>query len=560
MLESIHVENFALIDELTLEPGTGFNVFTGETGAGKSIIIDAVTAALGSNVSKDVIRKGSDHAAVELVFSGLPEGLREKLEEYDIQSDSDCLLISRNIRQGRSVSRINGEAVSLKMLTDITSSLIDIHGQHEHQSLLKKDRQLEMLDRFAREELGDLPEKLSGCYRKYTDCRRKLDAMDMDPEKRSREADLLRYEINEIEAAELQDGEDITLEERFRMLEHGERIRFLMEQASSLLSGDGGASDMTGRALSAVSDAQDYDEALKEIRDALMDADDILSGIRRDVTAYLDDMENDPAALKEAEERLDVINRLKSKYGRTIEDIKAYCSERRSELERLDSWEEELLRLKTMEKEALKEYESLADTVSGIRREKAKELEKLMTEAMKDLNFLTARFSIELEKTEPAAKGRDSVSFLISVNPGEDLKPLSKVASGGELSRIMLALRSVLASGDEVGTLIFDEIDTGISGRTAQKVAEKLFAIGSVNQVVCITHLPQIAAMADEQFRIEKHQEGERTVTTVERLSREGQVEELARMSGGARITDAVMKNAGEMKELADELKQKIRN
>ena len=559
MLESIHVENFALIDELTLEPGDGFNVFTGETGAGKSIIIDAVTAALGSSVSKDVIRSGSSSASVELTFSDIPESAALKLSENDIPSEGGYILISRNIRPGRSVSRINGEAVSLKILTDITQELIDIHGQHEHQSLLRKDKQLEMLDRFCRDGLGTLKEELSDRYRKFTEASRKLDSMDMDPEKRSREADILRYEINEIEEAALIDNEDEILEERFRKLEHMERIKLSMEQAAALLSGDGGAADMAGRALMSVSDAAAYDDGISDIRSALTDAEDILSGVWRDVTSYLEDMEDDPQALREAGERLDIINRLKSKYGRTIEDIREYGRARNADLEKLEKYDEELARLRAVKDEALAEYERLAGEVSAVRKEKAAELEKQMTEAMKDLNFLSAHFGILIEETQPTASGRDSVTFLISVNPGEEMKPLSRVASGGELSRIMLALRSVLAMGDETGTLIFDEIDTGISGRTAQKVAERLYTIGTGSQVICITHLPQIAAMADSQFRIEKHQEGERTLTTVEKLDERGEVEELARMSGGARITDAVMKNASEMKELASELKKKMR-
>ncbi len=559
MLQSIRVENFALIDELVLEPEHALNVFTGETGAGKSVIIDAVTTALGKNAPKDIIRKGEDHALVELVFSDIPDDVKALLREEDIPESGDEILISRRIGKNRSVSRINGESVSLKILSEVTAGLIDIHGQHEHQSLLKKEKQLEMVDRFGKEEQGNIPVRLSEIYKELSSLEKTLLSMDSSPEERAREADLLRFEIEEIDEAALKPGEDELLEERFKRLENSEKIREALSEAAYLLGNDSGAAAMTGKALSGITVVAELDKDVEAIRDALLDADNILTDISRDVGSYLDKMDNEAESFSETEDRLNVINRIKTKYGQTLEKIFLYRDEKEKELEKLSGYQEEIESIKRRIEDLKAQYGEMAHKLSKIRKKTAEDLEKRMIRAMEDLNFLTVDMKILFGEKEPTSKGIDDITFLISLNPGEDLKPLSDVASGGELSRIMLALKSVLAQADSVKTLIFDEIDTGISGRTAQKVAEKLFGIGKDHQVICITHLPQIAAMADTQFLIEKAALSDKTVTTVQRLDREGEIKELARMSGGAEITEGVSHNAKEMKELADKLKSQMR-
>ena len=552
MLLELHVKNLALIEKADVEFGEGLNILTGETGAGKSIIIGSVTMALGGKAPKGSIRPGADYAYIELVFSVTGEEKRKALRELEVEPTEDGLvIISRKLTPARSISRINDETVTMARLSQITGLLLDIHGQHEHQSLLYKSKHLEILDAYVKAATQPVKQTIADRYRIYRSLEEKLRGFDLDAESRIREADFLRFEIEEIEASALKEGEEEELTSVYRRYSHSRRIAECLGAAYEAVEGE-----WLARALKEVEQASEYDESLGGIRDQLYDADSILRDAGREMSAYLDSMEMDEETFRKTEERLDLIHNLQAKYGPTVEAICQKLEQKKKRLEELEDYDAHKKRMEQELEECRNGLEKLCTQLTGIRKKASRTLVKKIKQGLVDLNFLDVEFDMEFEKLDHfTPSGWDGAQFLISTNPGQPMRPLKDVASGGELSRIMLAIKTVLADSDDIPTLIFDEIDTGISGRTAQKVSEKLMLIAKSHQVICITHLPQIAAMADSHFEIAKSASQGRTITTIRLLDRQASVEELARLLGGARITEAVLKNAGEMKELADRTK-----
>ncbi len=552
MLLELHVKNLALIEKADVEFGEGLNILTGETGAGKSIIIGSVTMALGGKAPKGSIRPGADYAYIELVFSVTGEEKRKALRELDVEPTEDGLvIISRKLTSARSISRINDETVTMARLSQITGLLLDIHGQHEHQSLLYKSKHLEILDAYVKAATQPVKQTIADRYRIYRSLEEKLRGFDLDAESRIREADFLRFEIEEIEASALKEGEEEELTSVYRRYSHSRRIAECLGAAYEAVEGD-----WLARALKEVEQASEYDESLGGVRDQLYDADSILRDAGREMSSYLDSMEMDEETFRKTEERLDLIHNLQAKYGPAVETIFQKLEQKKKRLGELEDYDAHKKRMEQELEECRNGLEKLCTQLTGIRKKASRTLVKKIRQGLVDLNFLDVEFDMEFEKLDHfTPSGWDGAQFLISTNPGQPMRPLMDVASGGELSRIMLAIKTVLADSDDIPTLIFDEIDTGISGRTAQKVSEKLMLIARSHQVICITHLPQIAAMADSHFEIAKSASQGRTITTIRLLDRQASVEELARLLGGARITEAVLKNAGEMKELADRTK-----
>ena len=556
MLLELHVRNLALIEQADVEFGEGLNILTGETGAGKSIIIGSVNLALGQKVPKDIIRSGADSAWVELVFS-VDEEKRKGLAELEVYPDEDGLLIiTRKILPARSISRINDETVTAAKLRKVTGLLIDIHGQHEHQSLLHASKHLEILDIYAKSKTDPLKSKIRSIYQTYKELQAALAEAGADQDSRKREADFLQFEIEEIEEAAIKPGEEEALTEEYRRFSNGRRIIESLSAAYNAVESDG-----IGRALHQVSEVAAYDEQIKAIQDQLFDAESILNDIHHAIGAYLEDVTFDEEELDRIEKRLDLIHNLQMKYGATAEKIKQALEEKKARLDQLEHFDEYREKTEREYEKAVKQLDQLCGELSDVRKTAAISLTEKIHKGLVDLNFLDVQFSMEFRRLEQyTAGGFDEAEFVISTNPGQPMRSLGMVASGGELSRIMLAIKTVLADSDEIPTLIFDEIDTGISGRTAQKVSEKLAIISRSHQVICITHLPQIAAMADCHFEIAKHAAGGKTTTQIRELKQEQMVQELARLLGGVEITDAVLRNAGEMKELAVRIKQQVRN
>lgn len=553
MLLELHVKNLALIERADVEFGEGLNILTGETGAGKSIIIGSVSMALGGKASRDSIRHGADYAYIELVFSVKGEDRLRALRELDTEPTEDGLvIISRKITPSRSISRINDETVTAARLRQITGLLLDIHGQHEHQSLLYKSKHLEILDAYVKAQTQPAKKKMEEEYKNYCILKKRLSSFEMDHDARLREADFLRFEIQEIEEGNIKEGEEEELTARYRRFSHARRIAENLNEAYDSLQ-----ADAVTRALRSVEQVTEYDEALQSIRDQLYDAEAILSDAGREISAYISSMEFDEESWRQTEERLDQIHSLQNKYGASVLAIQASLEEKRKRLEELENYDAFREQMEKKLKISTDHLCRLCTDLSEIRKKASVELVKRIRSGLLDLNFLDVEFDMEFETLDHfTPDGWDEVQFLISTNPGQPMRPLKDVASGGELSRIMLAIKTVLADSDEIPTLIFDEIDTGISGRTAQKVSEKLSYIAGSHQVICITHLPQIAAMADIHFEILKSASEGSTATTIERLGREKSIRELARLLGGAQITEAVLKNAHEMKDLADQTKK----
>jgi DNA repair protein RecN (Recombination protein N) len=553
MLLELHVKNLALIERADVEFGEGLNILTGETGAGKSIIIGSVSMALGGKASRDSIRHGADYAYIELVFSVKGEDRLRALRELDTEPTEDGLvIISRKITPSRSISRINDETVTAARLRQITGLLLDIHGQHEHQSLLYKSKHLEILDAYVKAQTQPAKKKMEEEYKNYCILKKRLSSFEMDHDARLREADFLRFEIQEIEEGNIKEGEEEELTARYRRFSHARRIAENLNEAYDSLQ-----ADAVTRAFRSVEQVTEYDEALQSIRDQLYDAEAILSDAGREISAYISSMEFDEESWRQTEERLDQIHSLQNKYGASVLAIQASLEEKRKRLEELENYDAFREQTEKKLKISTDHLCRLCTDLSEIRKKASVELVKRIRSGLLDLNFLDVEFDMEFETLDHfTPDGWDEVQFLISTNPGQPMRPLKEVASGGELSRIMLAIKTVLADSDEIPTLIFDEIDTGISGRTAQKVSEKLSYIAGSHQVICITHLPQIAAMADIHFEILKSASEGSTATTIERLGREKSIRELARLLGGVQITEAVLKNAHEMKDLADQTKK----
>lgn len=561
MLEHLHVRNMALIDEIEVDFSKGLNILSGETGAGKSIIIGSINIALGGKASKELIRNGAEYALVELVFSVENKTVENILNDMGIELDDGMVIISRKIMSNRCINKVNGESVTNAMLKNIAGYLIDIHGQHENQSLLVKKNHLALLDRFAKNELDELLEELKSVYKEYSAAKKELEVSVVDEEKRIREVSFLEYEINEIKTANLVKDEDIVLDERYKKLSNMNTIISTLTTVHNLLSDtvNGSAADNVSYGVKHLSRISDLDEDIAGQLSQLLTIEDLISGINKDIASYMDRFEDVTEELSEVEERLNLINSLKMKYGNSVEEIEQYLAEQEIKYNKLKNYDEYVDSLKNNVCNLEKRVEKLSKEISDIRKCKGKELTELIRKSLIDLNFIDVQFEMIFNKhKEYSSKGYDDAQFYISTNPGELLRPLNDVASGGEISRIMLAIKSVLSYIDSIDALIFDEIDTGISGRTAQKVSEKLALIAKQRQVICITHLPQIAAMADSHYIIEKNSDGDRTTTDIKKLDMKAAIEEVARIIGGVQITEAVISNAKEMIQLANNIKFNI--
>lgn len=561
MLLNLHVKNLALIEEVDVDFEKGLIVLTGETGAGKSLILGSVNIALGNKASKDMIRKGTDYSLVELTFS-VSENCAKQLKKYDIYMEEDNIVtVTRKISEGRSISKINGETVNIKTLKNVMSLLIDIHGQHDHQSLLYTKNHLDILDKFAKDSILELKEQIKEEYSKYTKLIKKLEEFNIDEGQKAREIEFAEYEVNEIESANLKPEVDVQVEEEFKKLSNSKEIVSALSEIYNALSYEtaGGLGDIINKAVMDINSIKGMDEKISQFQTELYDIDNLCRELTSQIYDYNSGMDFNPEYVREVEERLDVINHLKLKYGNSIEEILRYKEEKEEYLEKLNNMTDEMESVKNQISELEGTLNNLCTKLSEQRKKAAKELEVLVKQALVDLNFIAVEFEIQITRKESIGEnGFDNVEFMISTNPGESVKPLVKVASGGELSRIMLAIKSILATEDDIDTLIFDEIDTGISGQTAMKVAEKMAKISRNHQVICISHLSQIAAMADSHYLIKKTADENSTTTSIKKLTRQQSIEELVRINGGSGITEAGLIHATEMKDMADRTKSNL--
>lgn len=552
MLEHLHIRNVALIKESEISFGDGLNILTGETGAGKSMIIDSLQFALGGRAGKDFLRHGEKQAAVEALFSVQSQALTEKLAENGIAPEEDgTLLITRTLSEaGKSVCRINGSTVTVGMLKEIAEDMIDIYGQHEHQSLLNPVKHIRLLDRFCGAGFGEAMEEYKNSRQRLKELEKQLTILIGDESQREQRMDMLLFQKEEIEAAELREGEEDALLEQKKRLSSMERlIRLTGESITLLYDGDDrapSACDQLGDALAKLQEAAEYDAALSPLADALADGYAAVEDCARQLKREAEKQEADPEELERIEERLQLFYKLKRKYGGSIEAVLEFYEKAVQELEFLSNSSEKAAELSAKKAEEEKRLSALAETLTARRRATAEQVEEQIETALHDMEMKHARFHIQIEeKADWGADGKDKVEFLISANAGEPLKPLAKIASGGEMSRVMLALKTVLVDADEIGTFIFDEIDTGVSGRTARRVGEKMRFLGGKRQLLCITHLPQIAAMADNHFLIEKESDAGETVTRVTALDEEGAVREVARLMND--VTETTLAAAREL-------------
>ena len=560
MLSLLHIENIALIESADIQFEPGFNVLTGETGAGKSIIVDSIGAVLGERTSRELIRTGAKSALVTAVFTRVPP--LSWLEENGF-SAGDELLLQRELQgDGRNVCRIDGKLVTVAQLRELGRQLLNIHGQHDGQQLLDPASHLGYLDQFGR--CQPLLESYQEAYRRWNGIRREMDRLQMDEAERSRRVDTLNYQIQELERAQLKAGEDEELSARRTLLRSAGKLMEAVQCAEFALSGDedrDGACALLAQAEGEVQGVSSISPELSELSEkltALRCAADDAADTLRDLSRSFD---VSPGELDQVEERLDLLYRLRKKYGPTVEDMLAYLDRCRKELDQIQYADDTLARLEKDLKKAQKEAVRRGEELSRARHQAAQALQDRVQEELRQLDMPKVQFQTEFAPKGGEAgmdeSGLDEVQFLMSANLGEALKPIQKVASGGELARIMLALKNVLAEGDEIGTLVFDEVDTGVSGRAAQKVAEKMAQVARYKQVLCVTHLPQIAAMADTHFSVQKGEKGGRTYTRLERLDRSQRREELARLIGGASITPALLESAEELLRQAEERRTK---
>lgn len=554
MLEHLHIKNVALIKESEVAFGEGLNILTGETGAGKSMVIDSLQFALGGRAGKDFLRHGEKMASVEALFAVQSTSLQEKLEENGIEPEEDgSVLITRTLSEtGKSVCRVNGSTVTVSMLKEIAEDLIDIYGQHEHQSLLNPSRHIRLLDRFCGAGFGDAMEGYKTSFQALKEIDKQLDALMGDESQREQRMDILSFQKEEIEGAALKAGEEEELLEQKKRLGSMEKLMRLTGESLSLLY-DGtdrmpSACDQLGDALAKLQEAAEFDHALMPFADALADAYAAVEDTARELKREAEKQENDPAALEEIEERLQIIYKLKRKYGGTVEAVLAFYDKVVEELDFLANSNEKVTELLNEKEKEQKKLTAYAGALTTRRKDTAEQVAEQIETALRDMEMKDARFHIQIdEKADWSADGKDKVEFLISANAGESLKPLAKIASGGEMSRVMLALKTVLVDADDIGTFIFDEIDTGVSGRTARKVGEKMRFLGGKRQILCITHLPQIAAMADSHFLIEKESADGETITKVTTLTEDGSVGEVARLMGGSDVTETTLAAAREL-------------
>lgn len=561
MLISLHVKNLALIEESEVYFSNGLNILTGETGAGKSIIIGSIHLALGAKAGKELIRTGAEYALVELLFSSSKKEVIDKMKELDLPVESDgSILIQRKILPMRSVCKINGETTSSRQLKEIASLLINIHGQNDTQSLLNVKKYSEILDEFGGETVLSLRDKLNNRYETYYALKKEFDEAKKNEINKDKDLSLAKFEVQEIESADLQIDEDNKLEEIYRKMNNSKKIAEAVSKAYNAtgFESEESAGEQIGHALREIKNVVPYDSELEQLEEELCQIDNLINDFNRHISDYLSELEYEPDELRNIENRLDICNHLKSKYGNTIEDVLNYCEKQKITIDKLSDYQLYIdnmnEKLKTEETEVIK----LAYQLSDLRKNYAKTLSERITVNLKELNFNNISFDVSVNSAKENLNrdGIDTVDFLVSFNPGEPVKSLNLVASGGELSRFMLALKTVMADKEEIKTLIFDEIDSGISGKTAWNVSQKMALLGREHQLICITHLPQIAAMADTHFLIEKTSSSESTVTEIKKLDEQESIREIARLLGTSEITDAVLANAMELKDMANHTKR----
>ena len=560
MLELLHIENIALIQEADIQFRPGFNALTGETGAGKSIVIDALGAVLGGRTSRDLIRTGADRAFVSAEFSQVAPGL-PGLEEAGVRPDEDgCLLLQRELTaDGKNLCRVNGRPVTVAQLRRIGGELLNIHGQHDGQQLLDEEQHLSYLDRFGRTEA--FLAAYQSAYGAMAALLDQIRSLQMDEAEKDRRMDTLRFQIGELERAELMPGEEEELLQRRELLRNGEKYLSALSGADYALSGG----EEGGGAVSALRDAEEAISAVRNLSGGMGELYQRLEQLRceaYDLAETIRDRREEfdfsPAELDAVESRSDLLYRLKKKYGATVEDMIAYLDRCRTELDEMETADDTLARLEKQLETARRAVLAAGADLTAARKAAAGELETRIQAELRDLDMHRVRFHIEFGEKEPGPDGCDAVRFLMSANAGEDLKPIARIASGGELARIMLALKNVLAEQEAIGTLVFDEVDTGVSGRAAQKVAEKLAQVSRRKQVLCVTHLPQLAAMADTHFSVEKGERDGRTYTRVTCLDRPARMAELARITGGSSVTAALLASAGELLDAAEAYRREL--
>ena len=568
MLVSLHVKDLALIEESEVFWENGLNILTGETGAGKSVIIGSIRLALGAAMSsvvsskgdKDCIRTGAPYALVELIFKSQRKEVLEKMEELDLPIEEDgTIFIQRKIMPGRSVCKVNGETTTGKQLKELASLLIAIHGQHDTQTLLNVKKHSQILDDYGAEAVSSYKEQVRNAYRAFGALKKEYEQATWDSRTQEKDLALAEFEVEEILNARLVVGEDEQLEERYRKMNNSRKIAEAMSKVSQAIGGENenGAANAVSFALREMKSVSAYDIELESVDEQLMQIEELLSDLDRTVSGYLDSLDFSQEEYMEVEERLNVYHHLHNKYGATTEAVLEYLEKQQKKLEKFSDFDGYLAALEKKMENAKAEYILLATALSALRKEAAVSFNKEMNEALLELNFANVDFMAEVDSDETVCseEGFDEVEFMISLNPGEPRKPLNMVASGGELSRIMLALKTILADKEQIETLIFDEIDAGISGKTAWKVSEKMALLGKEHQLLCITHLPQIAAMADTHYVIEKNVDENAAVTEIRRLTEAEELSEVARLLGSDSITEAVLANAFELKKMAKETK-----
>lgn len=551
MLCELFIENLAVIEKTSVQLDMGLNVFTGETGAGKSIVIDAINAVLGQRTSKEIVRHGAEKASILARFADLSPRVLAKLAELGYEAEEGELLLSREIyADAKSTARINGRPVTIGVLRELGTELINIHGQHDNQVLLAPEKHIDILDQYG--DFTPLLEEYYHCYREVVRIKREIKRASMNEQEKAQRIDLLSYQVREIETAELRPGEDEELEVRRTEIRNAARIAETLRGAHAALygnEGEGGAVDLAKLATQSLERAADFYEGAGELYSRLDGTSAELDAVMEGIASLIEGLNFSPAELDQIESRLDEIKTLKRKYGSTLEEVMAYCAQAAQELESLELSGQKLAELN---EEGTREYErllALADRLTEQRKRAADRFIESVTEELRFLDMPNVRLEVHRAQVKPNAKGRDTIEFLISTNVGEPPKPISKIASGGELSRIMLAIKNTLADRDEIPTLIFDEVDTGVSGHAAQKIGLKLKQAARHRQILTVTHLAQIAALGDAHYLIRKETDGERTFTRVQKLSEEGRVEEVARIMSTDRISELMRKNAADMIE-----------
>lgn len=560
MLLNVHIKNIALIDDANVNFTDNLNILTGETGAGKSIIMGALKIGMGDKLPKDIVREAGKEGFCQLLFLVDDEAVIEQIRQLGVEPTEDGeILITRRIVNSRTINTINDMAVTAARLREVSALLIDMHTQHQQQTLLKKNEHMKLLDKFGRAAIEPLKREVAQRHADYTELVDQMDKLSMDEAERSRRAEFLKYQIAEIESANVKAGEDEDIEHQYNKMVNS---RDIVAAASEVYSVTGyenqsSAGNEIGRVLVNLKGIKELDDEIDGLYSQLENIDALLNDFNVELSNYMQSMNFDDSEFREVESRLDVINDIKGKYGSTVDEVNRYLEESKAEYEKLSEYDEYIAELSGRINKAKKLMIDAADKLSAERKKQAKLMCKEIKTALSDLSFMQVDFDMVFDRlSECTANGIDDCYFVISTNVGEKLRPLYDVASGGELSRIMLAVKSCMAVEDNIGTLVFDEIDVGISGRAAQAVAEKMALISRKHQVISITHLPQIAAMADSHYLIEKSADEGKTVTKIVRLSETESITEIARLLGGASITDAVMSNALEMKQMAEKTKK----